>query len=123
MTECTDIERFFQRSLEAASTRLDGQAFLDLEALIEQGRGLYRDATAHGRKMLREQGELPIIDVVWVDDNHAAVEAFSMPLLPIVSEEDSRRFAEYRYLLAAWHVELAAFWRQVHERSDHESQG
>ena len=123
MTECADIERVFQRSLEIASTRLDGQAFLDLETLIERGRGLYRDAAAHARKMLKEQGELPIIDVVRVDDNHTAVEAFSMPLLPIVSEEDSRCFVEYRRQLAAWYFELAAFWHQVHEQSDHESQG
>ena len=123
MTECADIERVFQRSVEIASTRLDGQAFLDLETLNERRRGLYRDAAAHARKMLREQGELPIIDVVRVNDNHTAVEAFSMPLLPIVDEEDSRRFVEYRRQLSAWYLELAAFWHQIDERSDHESQG
>jgi len=123
MTECADIERFFQRSVEIASSQLDGQAFLDLEALIERGRWLYRDAAAHARKMLREQGELPIIDAVMVDANYTAVETFSMPLLPIVAEEDSRRFVEYRRQLAAWHVELAAFWHHAHERTDRESQG
>lgn len=60
MMECADIERFFQRSVEAASARLDGPASLTFEALIERGRGLYRDAAAHARKMLQEQGELPI---------------------------------------------------------------
>ncbi len=89
MTECADIERIFQRSREAASLQLDGQVFLAFEALIERGRGLYCDAAAHARKMLQDQGELPIIDVVRVDANQTAVEAFSMPLLPIVSEEEA----------------------------------
>jgi hypothetical protein len=122
MTECANIERFFQRSAEAAFTWLDGPAFLAFEALIERGRGLYRDAAAHARKMLQYQGELPIIDAVRVDANHTVVETFSMPLLPIVPEEDSTRFAEFMCQVAAWHVELAAFWRQVHERADRESQ-
>ncbi len=32
MTESADIERFFQRSMETASTRLDGQASLAFQA-------------------------------------------------------------------------------------------
>ncbi len=123
MTECAGIERFFQRSVEIASTQLDGQTSLAFEALIEKGLGLYRDAAAHARKMLQDQGELPIIDAVRVDANHTVVDTFSMPLLPIVPEEDSTRFVEYRCQLAAWHVELAAFWRHEQERTDHESQG
>ncbi len=123
MKECADIERFFQRSREAASIHLDRQASLDLEVLIERGRRLYRDAAAHARKMLRDQGELPIVDAVMVDATDTVVETFSMPLLPIVPKEDSTRFGEFMGQLAAWHVELAAFWRQAHERADHESQG
>jgi hypothetical protein len=123
MTECADFERFFQQSAEIASMQLDGQASLTFQFLIEQGRGLYRDAVAHARKMLQDQGELPIIDAMRVDANHNVVETFSMPLLPIVPEEDSTRFVEYRRQLVAWHVELAAFWRHAHERSDRESQG
>ena len=123
MTECADIERFFQRSREATSLQFDGQASLDLEALIERGRRLYLDAAAHARKMLQEQGELPIIDTVRVDSTGTIVEIFSMPLLPIVPKEDSTRFGECMCQLAAWHVELAAFWRQAHERTDRESLG
>jgi hypothetical protein len=123
MTECADIERFFQRSIEAASIQLDGQASLAFQVLIERGRRLYRDAAAHGRKMLQDQGELPIVDAVRVDATDTVVETFSMPLLPIVPKEDSTRFGEFMCQLAAWHVELAAFWRQAHERTDRESQG
>ena len=123
MTECADIERFFQRSVQIASMQLDGQTALAFETLIERGRGLYRDAAAHARKMLQDQGELPIVDAVRVDANHTVVDTFSMPLLPIVPEEDSTGFVEYRCQLAAWHVELAALWRHAHERTDHESQG
>jgi hypothetical protein len=122
MTECADIERFFQRSVETASLQLDGQTALAFESLIEQGRGLYRDAAAHARKMLQDRGELPIMDALRIDANHTVVETFSMPLLPIVPEEDSTRFVEYRYQLAAWYVELAAFWHHEQERTDHESQ-
>lgn len=46
-----------------------------------------------------------------------------MPLLPIVPEEDSARFVEYRCQLAAWYVELAALWHQAQEQTGHESQG
>lgn len=123
MTECADIERFFQRSSEAASIQLDGPASLAFEALIERGRGLYRDAEAHARKMLREQGEVPVIDAVRVDATGSVVDTFSMPLLPIVPQEDSTRFGELMRQLAAWHVEFAAFWRQAHERTDWEGQG
>ncbi len=120
MIECADIERFFQRSAEIASMRLDGQASLAFQSLVERGRGLYRDAAAHARKMLQEQGELPIMDAVRVDANCTVVETFSMPLLPIVPKEDSTLFGEFMYRLAAWYVELAAFWRQAHERTDRE---
>jgi hypothetical protein len=123
MTESADSERFFQRCMEIASLRLDGQAFLAVQSLIERGRGLYRDAAALVRKILRDQGELPIIDAVRVDATNTVVETFSMPLLPIVAEEDSTRFVEYRCQLAAWYVELAAVWHSAQERTDHESQG
>jgi hypothetical protein len=113
MTECADIERFFQRCREAASLQLDGQASLTFQSLIERGRGLYRDAAAHARKMLQEQGELPIVDAVRVYANDTVVETFSMPLLPIVPEEDSARFGEFMCQLATWHVELAEVWRQA----------
>src|SRR5712692_11633494 len=42
MTECADIERFFQRSVQIASIQLDGSSSLAVQSLIEQGRGLYR---------------------------------------------------------------------------------
>jgi hypothetical protein len=112
MTECAGIESFFQSTVEILSARLDEQASLAFEALCECGRVLYRDAAAHARKMLQYQGELPIIDAVRVDANNTVVDTFSMPLLPIVPEEDSTRLVEYMYQLAAWHVELAAFWRE-----------
>jgi hypothetical protein len=84
---------------------------------------LYRDAATHARKMLQEQGELPIVDAVRVDAINTVVETFSMPLLPIVPEEDITRFLEYRRQLSVWYVELAAVWHSAHERTDHESQG
>lgn len=113
----------FQFMTEAASIQLDRQASGAFEDLIERGRKLYRDAAAHARKMLREQGELPIVDALMVDATGTVMETFSMPLLPIVPQEDSTRFGEFMCQLAAWHVELAAFWRQAHERTDRESQG
>jgi hypothetical protein len=58
-----------------------------------------------------------------VDATHTVVETFSMPLLPIVAEDDLTRFLEYRRQLAAWYVELAVVWHSAHERTDHESQG
>jgi len=84
---------------------------------------LYREAATHARKMLRDQDELPIVDAVRVDANYTVVETFSMPLLPIVDEEDSTRFVEYRRQLTAWYVELAELWRQAQEQTDHDNLG
>src|SRR5258708_7500174 len=74
MTECADIERFFQRSVQVASMQLDRPSSLAVQSLIERGWGLYLDAEAHARKMLQDQGELPIIDAVSVDANHTVVD-------------------------------------------------
>ena len=82
---------------------------------------LYRDAAAHARKMLEYQGGLPIIDAVRIDANNTVVDTFSMPLLPIVPEEDSTRLVKYMCQLSAWHAKLAAFWRDQQERTDIEN--
>ena len=102
--------------------QLDGSTSFALEVLLERGRSLYRDAAAHARKMLREQGELPIVDAVRVDATAIVVETLSMPLLPIVRKEDITRFGRFMFQLAAWHVELVALWHNAQERIDHEDQ-
>ncbi len=79
-------------------------------ALIKSGRSLYRDAIEHARKMVRDQGELPIIDMFRVDSENTVIDTFSMPLLPIVPQEDSEYFFTLIGQLTVWRQELEAFW-------------
>jgi len=63
-----------------------------LAALLDQGRSLFQEATAHARKVMRDHGILPVIDAVKVDTNNHIIDTFFIPLLPIMLHEDSARF-------------------------------
>src|SRR5260370_14763436 len=87
LTAFADIDTLLQRYTHALSPTLDNEASPMLIALIERGRCLFQKATAHTRKMLHDQGELPIIDVFQIDADNTVTDTFSMLLLPIVSQQ------------------------------------
>src|SRR6266480_5541353 len=87
-----DIDGLLQQYADVLSPTLDDESSLALSTLIECGCSLFQKASEHARKMLRDQGELPIIDTLKIDANNTVIDSFSMPLLPILSHEDNELF-------------------------------
>ncbi len=112
LTTFADIDALLQQYTDALSPTLDDESSLALSSLIGSGRSLFQKATAHARKMLHDQGEIPIIDTFKIDANNNVIDTFSMPLLPIVPHEDSELFFALMGQLTAWRQELQAFWSE-----------
>jgi len=110
LTTFADIDALLQQYTDVLSPTLDDESSLALSSLIGSGRSLFQKATAHARKMLRDQGTLPIIDTFKIDANNNVIATSSMPLLPIVPHEDSELFFALMGQLTAWRQELQAFW-------------
>jgi hypothetical protein len=110
LTNVSDIDVLLQQYADILSTTLDDESSLALASLIYRGRSLFQKTTAHARKMLHFQGEQPIIDTFKIDANNNMIHTFSMPLLPIIPDEDSELFFAYMKQLTAWRWELKAFW-------------
>jgi hypothetical protein len=113
LTTFTDIDKLLQQYAQILSPTLDNESSFTLLALIERGRSLFQDATAHARKILQDQGELPIIDVFKIDADSKVIDTFSMPLLPIVPQEESEQFFALMGQLTVWRQELQTFWLSV----------
>ncbi len=80
-----------------------------LETLLDQGRALIDEATAHAREMLLELVKRPIIDAVSLRPDGEMIEEFSLPLFTVVPREDSTRFFEYFRKLTKWDQDLTVF--------------
>jgi hypothetical protein len=112
LNTCADMDEFLQRYAAAMLPTLDDESALALATLLDRGRSLFQDATAHARKMVYEQGALPVVDAVKIDAQNNVIDTFSMPLLPIVSHEDSEHFFALMGQLTAWMREERAFWAE-----------
>jgi hypothetical protein len=112
LTTFADIDELLQQYADELAPALDDESSFALTSLVDRGRSLFQTATAHARKMLQDQGELPIIDTFKIDANNNVTDTFSMPLLPIVPHEDSELFFALMGHLAAWRLELQAFWSE-----------
>jgi hypothetical protein len=112
LTTFADSDTLLQQYTDVLSSTLDDASSLALSSLIDRGRSLYQQATVHARKMLHDQGELPIIDALKIDADTMVIDTFSMPLLPIVPDEDSEHFFALMGQLIAWRQELQAFWSE-----------
>jgi len=120
LTTCADIDALLQRYTAAMLPTLDDESALALAALLDRGRSLFQEATTHARKMVHEQGALPVVDAVKIDAQNNVIDTFSMPLLPILSREDSEHFFVLMGQLTAWMQEERAFWA---ERGDWSNKG
>ncbi len=107
-----DIDVLLQQYADTLSPTLDDESSLALATLIECGCSLFQKTSAHARKMLHDQGDLPIIDAFEIDANKNVIDTFSMPLLPIVPDEDSEYFFALMGQLTAWRQELQVFWNE-----------
>jgi hypothetical protein len=110
LTNFADIDVLLQQYTDVLSPTLDDVSSFSLSTLIESGLSLFQEASAHARKMLHDQGELPIIDAFKIDIDNNVIDTFSMPLLPIVPDEDSKYFFALMGQLTAWKQELQVFW-------------
>src|SRR5258708_10369325 len=112
LTNFADVDELLQQYAHVLSPTLDNESSLALSTLIDCGRSLFQKATTLARKMLHDQGELPIIDVFKIDADNTVIDTFSMPLLPIVPQEESWQFFALLGQLPAWREELQAFWNE-----------
>jgi hypothetical protein len=112
LSACADIDSLLERYTRVMLPALDADAAHTLAVLLDRGRSLFREATAHARKMVYEQGALPVVDAVKIDVDHNVVDTFSMPLLPIVPREDSVRFFALLEQVTSWMREEQAFWSE-----------
>jgi hypothetical protein len=110
LTTFADIDALLKQHADVLASTIDNESSLKLSALIDHGRFVFQKATAHARKMLQDQGALPIVDAVKIDAGNNVIDTFSMPLLPIVPHEDSEHFFVLMGQLTAWRQELLAFW-------------
>jgi hypothetical protein len=115
LTTCADIDALLQRYTSAMLPTLDDESALTLADLLDQGRSLFQEATAHARKMLHDQGALPIVDAVKIDAHNNVIDTFSMPLLPILAHEDSEHFFALMEQVTTWMQEEQAFWAEREE--------
>jgi len=72
-----DIKR--RQLLLRLFSRLNLDSYLQLERLVSQGRTPINDATAHARKMMREQGPILLIDTINIDREGEVIETFRLP--------------------------------------------
>ena len=112
LSACADIDALLERYTDVMLPTLDDESALTLAALLDRGRSLFQEATVHARKMVHEQGTLPVVDAVKIDTNNHVIDTFSMPLLPIVPHEDSAHFFALMEQVISWMREEQAFWSE-----------
>lgn len=112
MTTFADIDTLLTSYVEILRSRLDNQSASLLTDLCERGQSLFEQATIHARKMLQEQGELPVIDAIKLNADNQMIDTVSFPLLPLIPQGDRERFLAFMELLMAWQQEITAFWRE-----------
>lgn len=106
LTNFADFDERLQRLQHRLSLTLDNRSSLALNVLIYSGSSLVQKISTHARKMLRDQGNLPIIDTFQLDINKNVIDSYSMPLLPIVPDEDTELFFALLEELTSWILEL-----------------
>jgi hypothetical protein len=112
MSTFADIDTLLTRYKEVFGSRLNSGSAAVLTELCERGRSLFAQATTHARQMLQEQGELPVVDLFKIGADNQVIDTFSMPLLPLVPQEDRECFFACMGLLTAWRQEITAFWNE-----------
>lgn len=109
MSTFDDIDTLLTGYAERLGPRLDSESSAEFIELCERGRSLFAQAASHARKMLQAQGELPVVDLFRIGADDQVIDTFSMPLLPIVPEDDREHFFAFMGLLTAWQEEFTAF--------------
>jgi hypothetical protein len=87
----------------------NSDASAQLEILLNQGKSLTGEATAHARRMLLELLKGSIVDVVPMNPGSEMIEKFPLLSFGGVPYEDSLRFFEYLRRLTKWDQDLTVF--------------
>ncbi len=105
-------------------SRLDVASTATLDALLTQGYALIEEATAQARTMLQDQATIPIMDVVTIDAEGNATEAGSLPLFPVIPEDESKQFFAQIDRLTHWYCHLAVFLTEHYfsRQEDHDGE-
>jgi hypothetical protein len=109
LTNFADIDMLLQQYVEILSPSLGEESALLLANFIDSGRSLFQKTISHALKMLHDQEMLPIIDTFKIDADNTVIDAFSIPLLPIVLPEDKELFILHIRQLVDWRRELQVF--------------
>jgi len=72
-----------QRYTDALSATANTPFMFQRAALLESGLSLFRDAIEQARNMIREQEELPMIELYKIDAEDTVMDTFSIPLPPL----------------------------------------
>jgi hypothetical protein len=112
LTKTADLDITFWPELEEKIGLLPLESQPLAAQLLDRGHVAYAELISHTRKMLQiQQDETLIVDGVKIDPDNTVVDTFSMPLLPVVSHEDSLRLTELLRQVAAWHRSLSTLWK------------
>jgi hypothetical protein len=87
----------------------DFDTCIQWEDIMSQGRSIIDTALKHARGQLQDQATIPILDAMRINTNGDVIEEFSLPLLPVVQEEDITQFFENIRKVAQWHQQMTQF--------------
>lgn len=104
--------RFDQWALQVSSS-LNVIACRQLELLLLQGKTLVSEATAQARKMIQEHSMAPVMDIVTIDARGEGTEIGTLPLFPVIPQEDREQFLASLRKLTEWYLTMAAFIDQL----------
>jgi len=109
LTTYADTSLSLRWLAEQLSTLLDFDSRMRLDELVTQGTSFIEQTTKHARTMLQDQASTPIVDTFKVDYDRNIIETFSLPLLPVVPDEDKEKLIELLEKLVQWYRDFTKF--------------
>lgn len=91
------------------------------EALVAHGRKLVHDLTTLARNMLRQQDKMPLMDIVSYTTTGEVIDECSLPLLPIVQQDEVVLLYDYIEQLSVWQTQLTHILAEYGMHWDSES--
>ncbi len=102
LTHYADAQTQLQQVAARMHPHLDAASSAALDALLEKGCTLINETTAHARVILQDQAANPIMDVVTIDAEGNATEVGTLPLFPVILEQDEEQFFAHIDRLTYW---------------------
>ena len=109
LTRYANAQTRFQQLAARMHGHLDAASVAALDALLTQGCALINEAAAHARAILQDQASIPIMDVVTIDGEGNATQVGTLPLFPVIPEQQVERFFAQLEKLMHWYREFAFF--------------